>query len=194
MQTDANFSHYPKCQVMMRSIKKHNSVRLVMALILLFLNIPVTITPLATRYGIIFVIFALLYTAGVFISFLFAVPETPKFCIIPAILIFLGILSEWIAFPIALLMLLSLAWVVPDYKKLKWLKEQSGYPQFSERFDEQMQKLGKGYQPEHHFDHIHDAQMKDAFEETPAEESPSSAQNIEMPDVPEIPERPDFYE
>ena len=188
MQTDTDFSHYPKCQVMMRTIEKHNSVRMVMAFILLFLNIPVKITPLATQFGIIFVIFALVYTAGIFISFLFAVPETPKFCIIPTVLVLLGIISECIDFPLAFVLLLLLALVIPDYKKLKWLKEQPGYPQFSERFDEQMQSFGKAYQPEHHFDHVHDAEMKDAFEETPAEQAPSTAQNIEMPDVPELPE------
>lgn len=188
MQTENDISHYQKCQAMMRSIEKHNTIRTVSALILLFLNIPMAITPLATRYGIVFVLFALLYTAGTFISFLFAVPETPKFCAIPTVLILLGIISGWIFFPLAFLLLILLLWVLPDYKKLKWLEEQPGYPHFNTRFDEQMQTFQRGYQPEHYFDHVHTAEMKDAFEEIPAEEAPSTAQAVEMPDIPEIPE------
>ncbi len=192
MQKEANFSHYQKCQAMMRSIEKHNSVRTIAVLLLLFLNIPMAITPLATRYGIIFVIFALLYTAGLFISFLFAVPKTPKFCIIPAVLLVLGLLSGWVFFPFVFLLLLLLGWVYLDYKKLAWLETQPGYPQFSERFDDQQKTFGREYQPEHHFDHVRDAEMKDAFEETPAEEAPSTARNIEMPDAPEIPKGDEF--
>jgi len=177
----------------MKKIEKHNTHRMITNLILLFLNIPLAITPMARQYGIIFAFFALLYTAGVFVSLLFAVPEKPKFCIIPAVLLLLGLISGWIFFLFAVILLLLLVWVLADYKKLSWLKEQSGYPHFNIRFDEQMQNYGKAYQPEHSFDHIHESQMKDAFEEPPAEQSVSTAQNIQMPDAPEIPERTDFH-
>jgi len=188
MQTENDISHYPKCQAMMRRIEKHNTIRIVSVLILLFLNIPMAITPLATSYGIVFVIFALLYTAGTFISFLFADPETIRFCAIPAILVLLGLFSGWIFFPFAILLLVILLWVSGDYKKLKWLKTQTGYPHFNTRFDDQMQSFQKEYQSEYHFDHIHDAEMKDAFDEIPAEEKQSTAQAVEMPDAPDIPE------
>lgn len=176
-------SHYPKCQAMMRKIQKHNSIRVILALIILFLNIPIAITPLANRYGLIFVISALLYLTGILISFLFSVPETPKICIIPLILIIMGIISKWLFVPFAVLLLMLLILVIPDYHKLKWLKTQKGYPQFSLRFDEQMQNFGKDYQPEHHLDHVTDAEMPDVSQETPSEETPSTSESIAMPDI-----------
>lgn len=191
---EPDFSRYQEYQSMMRKIEKHNSFRLKSALFLLFFDIPTALIPLAQQYGLGFTVFALLYLAGILISFVFSVPETPKFCIIPAILILLGMVSGCVFFGFGILLLALLAWVIPDSKKLNFLKEQPGYPHFSERFDDQMQKFGKDYQPEHHFDHVHDAEMKDAFEETPAEQAVSSAQHIEMPDVPEISERSDFHE
>lgn len=193
MQTEQETAHYQKCQMMMKKIEKHNSIRTIASLLLLFLDIPLEITPMSRQYGIIFAIFALLYIIGTFVSLLFAVPETPKFCIVPAVLLLLGLVSQWLAFPIAFVLILLFMWIYPDYKKLQWLKEQSGYPHFNARFDDQMQSFGKEYQSEHVFDHIHDAEMKDAFDEMPAEQAPSTAQQIEMPDVPELPERTDFH-
>ena len=191
--TEANSSHYTECQVMMRKIEKHNSIRLEIAAGLLFIDIPIALIPLTNLYGLGFTIFALLYLAGILISFVFSVPETPKICAVPAILILLGICSGVVCIPVGLILLALLGCVIPDYKKLKFLKEQPGYPQFSERFDEQSEHFGKEYQSEYTFDSVRDAEMKDAFEEIPAEIPSSTAQNIEMPDVPELPERSDFY-
>ena len=178
-------SHYPKCQTMMRKIAKHNSIRLIAVAVILFLNIPVAITPLVSRYGLILLIFALLYTAGILISFLFAVPETPKICIIPGILILMGLISGWLFFVFAFILLMLLGWVIPDYKKLEWLKTQEGYPQFSERFDEQMQKFGKEYQPEYRIQPVQETEMPDVSRETPAEESASTSESVVMPDIPD---------
>ena len=84
-------------------------------------------------------------------------------------------------------------WVYKDSKKLNFLKEQPGYPHFSERFDEQMETFGKEYQSAHTFDNLRDAEMKDAFEEPPEEYRTHSAQHVEMPDAPGIPERSDSH-
>ena len=194
MQRESEISHYPKCQAMMRRIEKNSSFRLKSAVFLLFLNIPLEIIPLTSRHGLGVTVFALLYTVETLISFVFAVPEKPNVCIISTLLIMLGIIGNWLSLVFGIPLLLLLMWVIQDYKKLKWLKEQSGYPHFSERFDEQMQKFGKDYQPEHALEHVPDTEMKDISEATLAEYVPSSAQNIEMPDIPEFSERTDFHE
>ena len=190
---EQEFSDYEKYQTMMRKIEKNNSVRLKFAAIMLFFDVPIALTPLTSLYGLGFTVFALLYLAGIFIAFVFSVPETPKVSLITVILILLGMISGCVVWGIGFFLLGLLIWVIPDSKKLEFLKQQEGYPQFSERFDRQMEDFGKEYQPEYGFDNIHDAEMKDAFEETPAEIPSSTAQIIEMPDVPEISERSDFY-
>ena len=187
------FSDYQKYQTMMRKIEKHNSIRLKITAGMLFADVPLALIPLAGQYGLIFVIIALLYLAGIMISFVFSVPETPKICGISAILTLIGICSGVVCFPVGLILFALLAWVIPDYKKLKFLKQQKGYPQFSERFDEQSEHFGKDYQPEHLLDNVHHAEMKDAFEETPEEIFTSTAQAVEMPAAPELTERSDFY-
>ena len=135
--TESDHSNYVKHRTMMQSIEKHNSIRLGVAAVLLFLNIPAALYSLAAQYGIVFTVIALLYVGGILVSFMFSVPETPKLCAIPAVLILLGIASGCIFFVIGLLLLLLLVWVIPDYKKLEFLKTQEGYPQFNERFDVQ---------------------------------------------------------
>ncbi len=190
---ESDFSHYPEYQVMMRKITKHNSVRLISAAVLLFLNVPVALIPLTNQYGLGFTIFALLYLAGILVSFAFAVPETLKLCAIPAFLILLGIISECIFWGFGFLLLLLLVWVIPDYKKLEFLKKQEGYPQFNERFEKQSEQFMKEYQSEYSFDIPENIEMKDAFEEMPAEISSNTAQHVQMPDAFELSERSDFY-
>ncbi len=191
--TEPDSSRYVKYQTMMRKIEKNNSFRLKAAAVLLFLDVPAALIPMANRYGLGFTIVALLYLAGILISFIFAVPETPKICIVSAILILLGTVSGCVFFGFGIVLLALLAWVYKDSKKLNFLKEQPGYPHFSERFDEQMETFGREYQSAHTFDNLRDAEMKDAFEEPPEEYRPHSAQHVEMPDAPGIPERSDFH-
>lgn len=187
------FSDYQKYQTMMRKIEKHNSIRLKIAAGMLFADIPIALIPLTNLYGLGFTIFALLYLVGILIAFVFSVPETPKICGVSVILTLIGICSGVVCFPVGLILFALLAWVIPDYKKLKFLKQQKGYPQFSERFDEQSEHFGREYQAEHVLDNVHDAEMKDAFEEAPEEIFTSTAQAVEMPDVSELTERSDFY-
>ena len=73
---------------------------------------------------------------------------------------------------------------IPECKKAVWIKKQEGYPHFNERFDEQMRVFGKEYQPDHRFDHVHDAEMLDM----PEQGSPDFTvkPKTEMPEIPDI--------
>ena len=75
--TEPDSSRYVEYQTMMRKIEKHNSFRLKAAAVLLFMDVPAALIPMANRYGLGFTTVALLYLAGILISFVFAVPETP---------------------------------------------------------------------------------------------------------------------
>ncbi len=191
--TELNFSHYQEYQTMMRRIEKNNSFRLKVVASLLFADVPLSLIPLTNLYGLGFTVFALLYLIGILISFVFAVPETPKMCILSVILITLGIVSGCVFFIFGIILLFVLAWVYRDSRKMDFLKKQPGYPHFSERFDEQMETFRNDYQPEHPLNNLHDAEMKDAFEEVPEEYTPRSVQYVEMPEAPGVPERSDSH-
>lgn len=72
---------------------------------------------------------------------------------------------------------------IPEYKKFAWIREQPGYPHFSERFDEQ--NAHREYEPEHH--------AVPTAQETilPAQDVPDAPEAmppVEMPGIDEFPE------
>ncbi|MBD5142347.1 MAG: hypothetical protein HDT22_01875 [Ruminococcus sp.] len=182
-----DMSHYDKCRTMMMKHKKNHMLRISIVAFLMLINAYVRVirSPLEYHAGYLLVFFfgigVLIYCIITLIIGLFAVPEKPKLLATTCILLFMGIISKWIALYLGIPMLLLFLWQIPETKQAVWIKQQEGYPHFNERFTGQMRNFGKEYQPEHKFDDLHDIEMPD-IPETP---SPDFAVK-EMPSIPEF--------
>ena len=196
IELKADTSHYDKCRMLMLKHKNYHKTRLIIMGITLLLNSYLNITlPIrygkslfvgSTIYGFAFGIVAFLYCVGILILKLFAVPEKPKLLILDGLLIILGMISDLVNPALGILLLIVCITEIPECKQAVWIQNQAGYPYFNERFDEQMEKFGKEYQPDHELDHISQAEMLDILEE-------GSPDFIVKPKT-EIPEIPDISE
>ncbi|MDE5754926.1 MAG: hypothetical protein K2H89_10360, partial [Oscillospiraceae bacterium] len=185
MKTDT--SHYDKCRTMMIKHKKNHLLRIGLVAFLMLINayVKVVRSPIDQGrlylWGFFFGVGILIYCVITLVIGLFAVPEKPKLLAATCILLFIGIIGEWLAPYLGIPMLLIFLWQIPEAKQAIWIKQQEGYPHFNERLTEQMKNFGKEYQPEHKFDDLHDAEMPD-LPETP---SPDFVVK-EMPSIPEF--------
>lgn len=181
-------AHYDKCRTMMLTHKRHHLKRAVLVAILMLMNAFISIIRVPITYGTPYLygfflgIVIFLYCAVTVVIGFFAVPEKPKLLIITCLLILGGLLDGWIALYFGIPMLMLFLWQIPEAKQAVWLKTQTGYPHFNERFDEQMSHFGKAYQPDHQLDNLRDAEMLD-MPETP---SPDFVLPNEMLPIPEV--------
>ncbi|MDE6005234.1 MAG: hypothetical protein K2G88_07595 [Oscillospiraceae bacterium] len=182
-----DMSHYDKCRTMMMKHKKNHMLRVGLVAFLMLINAYVKVirSPIDQRafylFGFFFGVGILIYCIITLAIGLFAVPEKPKLLATTCILLFIGIIGEWLAPYLGIPMLLLFLWQIPEAKQAVWIKQQEGYPHFNERFTEQMLNFGKEYEPEHKFDDLHHTEMPD-MPETP---SPDFVVK-EMPSIPEF--------
>lgn len=171
MQNQTDTAHYEQCRKMLQTHKKNHKIRLTVTGLLLLLNLFRNMQlPIAHNlpylYGFSFGIVSILYCLLILAAALFSVPEKPKLTVLTGIITIAGILIDFVHPICGIIILLVHLTEIPECRQALWIQRQSGYPHFSERFDEQMKHFGKAYQPEHHF---HDTET-------------------EMPGIPEMPD------
>lgn len=101
---------------------------------------------LAFGYGMLALVFSGICLALAF----FGSHEYPKLYIALFPVILLAILAgcyQWIIGALLILLFLTAA---PEYTKMKWIRQQPGYPYFNERFQEQL--VNSDYIPDHELD------------------------------------------
>lgn len=168
-------SHYDKCRTLMNVHKSHHQKRMLFFSILIVLNLYLAVA-IPVKYhlsliygkflqGVTFGAFAFVYSAGILVLLLFAVPEKPKLLMLAGLLIILGIITDFIHLIAGIPLLILCISQIPECKQALWVKKQEGYPYFNERFDEQMQVFGQEYQADHLLDNVHDAEMLDIPEQ-----------------------------
>ena len=149
-------------------------------------------------------VLALLFSLGTLALAFFGTQERIKLYIALLVEIVLAVLAgcyHWIMGGVLLVMFLL---AIPEYKKMRWIVQQPGYPYFNERFDEQ--QINSEYEPDHKLDGKRSGSMLDTDGnpvEMPAEYAkpsavqPTAAYSMhmgsspdEMPGIDEILETP----
>ena len=172
--------HYSKCKTLLERYNRHIRIRLVIMAILLMAGIYVT----AYDFSLMKMLLTIMFSVGVLALAFFQTMEQLwlYLVLLAAIAVgtFSGILTN-VGFAELVLYLTA----IPAYRKFKWIREQPGYPHFSERLDEQM--AHREYEPEYH--PAPAAQFFSAAEQ--ATESSTSAEmpTVEMPGIDEFPEQ-----
>ena len=160
-----DMSHYEKCRKMMRKHEQYHKLQVGLVTFamlenafwrIVILHVEETIYSL---WEFFMEIGILLYCTMILIIGVFVLPKKPKLLAITCILLFIGMMFGWIAWYIGMIMMGLFLLQIPETKLAVWLKQQEGYPHFNERLTEQTQNVKKGYQPEHKFDNLHDAEM-----------------------------------
>ncbi|MDE5754927.1 MAG: hypothetical protein K2H89_10365 [Oscillospiraceae bacterium] len=160
-----DMSHYDKCRTLMIKQKQYHKLRVGLVTFAMLENAFWRIVILQaeeTIYSLLeffMEIGILLYLVMILVIGVFVVPKKPKLLVITCIFIFIGMISGWIAWHLGMIMLGLFLLQIPETKLAVWLKQQEGYPHFNERLTEQTQNFKKGYQSEHKFDNLHDAEM-----------------------------------
>ncbi len=194
MEVGKDTSHYDKCRTLMNVHKTRHQKRLFCFSVLTLLNLYLAIA-LPVKYhlsliygkflqGVTFGLFAFIYSIGLLVLLLFAVPEKPKLLLLAILLIISGVLLEFIHLIAGIPMLILCLSQIPECRQALWIRKQEGYPHFNKRFDEQMRYFGKEYQPDHPLDSVHETKMLDM----PEEASPDFTvkPKDEMPEIPDI--------
>ena len=162
-------SHYDKCRKMMKKQKQYHKLRVGLVTFAMLenafwrtiiLHVEETIYSLREFFMEIGI---LLYFVIILVIGVFVVPKKPKLLAVTYILIFIGMIFNWIAWHLGIIMLGLFLLQIPETKQATWLKQQEGYPHFNERLTEQTQNFKnfkkKSYQSEYKFDNSQDAEM-----------------------------------
>ena len=184
-------SHYGKCREILHKIERHNTARNAVSIIFLIINFWYVMIVMTEHSGILTAVFGVIYTIQITIALLFSTPEHPKICIVSAFLTVFGMISEWLIPSFGILFLIFLIIIIPDRKNLNWVKEQSGYPYFSEYLDEKLQNSEKGYQPEQLPESVSGENMPELSDIPPVKKFTGTRTGFHMP---ELSERTDFHE
>ncbi len=195
-------SHYDRCRTLMNIHKTHHRNRMIIFSFLTLASMYFSITLPVTHnlnlihgtaaYGLLFGMFAILYSVGIFILICFSVPEKPKLLLLAGLLIISGIMLGVINLIIGIIMLIVCVSEIPECRQALWVKKQEGYPHFNKRFDEQMQHFGRAYQPDHAPDHRRDAEMLDIPEKSSPDFIVSPKDEIfQIPDISDLSRKDD---
>ncbi len=154
-------AHYTQCRELMHKHRKNHMLRFWLMTGLCVMNgyiylIPMPMTrttndyPIFVRNGIwdigfLFAVIGFILMIAVMALSFFATQHKPKLiCLTQAVIVLavvIDVMLLWIAVPCMLLCF----WSHSEVGKEKWLREQSGYPYFNERFTEQMTSYGHKY-------------------------------------------------
>ena len=186
-------SHYGKCREILRKIQRHNTARTARSIVCLILNFWYVMIITTEQSGILTTVFAVIYTLELLIALLFSSPEHPRISLISAVLILFGMISEWLEPSFGIVFLILLIIIIPDRKNLNWVKEQSGYPYFSEYLDEKLQNSQKEYQPEHLPESVSGENMPELTDIPPVKKFTGTRTGSNMPELPEFSERTDSH-
>ncbi len=155
-------SHYDECRSIMERHKRNHKKRTTLLFILIIMNGYFHIVPMPMlradgafarnaifTSGFGYAVLAFLVSIGLLAVGFLATSEKPTlirvgFVLIGISLIF-GLINPIILLFIFVLFLLALF----ETKKAAWVKQQPGYPYFSERFYEQMENFSQNYKPDH---------------------------------------------
>ncbi len=194
MKVGKDTSHYDKCRTLMNIHKNNHQKRFLFFAILILLNLYLAIS-LPVKYhlsliygqflqGVMFGVFAFIYSVVLLVLMLFAVPEKPKLLVLVILLIISGIMLDFIHLIAGIPMLILCFLQIPECRQALWIQKQEGYPHFNERFDEQMQYFGKEYQSYHPLDKVQETEMLDIPEESSPDFTVKPQNEIlEIPDI-----------
>ena len=133
-------------------------------------------------YGTAVELTALLLSLSILIFFCFS--GMKDICLLTVF----GTLANAFHLAVGIPVLLILLSQIPELMQEKWLKEQPGYPEFNERFDEQMENFGKEYQSDYAF-HSAITEMPELPELSSLDMFiKEQTETFEMPAIPEISE------
>ncbi len=162
-------SHYTKCRELMHKHRKNHMLRFWLTVAICVMNgyiylvpMPMTRTtddyPIFVRNGIwdigfLFAVIGFILMIAIMALSFFATQDRPKLiCLTQAVLVLavvIDVMLLWLAIPCMLLCF----WSHSEVGKEKWLREQSGYPYFNERFTEQMTSYGHKYKSRYDLRH-----------------------------------------
>lgn len=198
----ADTSHYAHCRTLMMKFKKNHFRRLILTAIVLVLNFYVHVLTFGVKYG--GPSFEAAQALGVGVSMLpFGMGMATLICSIIALvlafftevqrqklvffligLIVLCALADFIHWLLAALIVVCWLTHIKDLLNFRWVKEQPGYPHFSERFEEQLEN--SEYKPMHKMDNKREAKMTDLAEGEVDYSLEFGKREDEMPGISEI--------
>ena len=99
-------------------------------------------------------------------------------------LLLLGLISKLFAWWCAVPLLIVYLTEIPETRKMKWVMEQEGYPYFSERFSEQLEK--SEYVPLHKLDGKKSKKQENVQKFTETFGAEGEMPSVSLDDVPEL--------
>ncbi|MDE5564866.1 MAG: hypothetical protein K2I93_06900, partial [Oscillospiraceae bacterium] len=121
----------------------------------------------------------LIFSLACLVLALFGDHHHPKLCFALIILLVLGGVTDCYQWMLASVMVLMYLAAIPEYRKMRWILKQPGYPYFNERFQEQL--LHSEYEPMHKLDNKKHGVMAGLENDEEAETSSIVPQTSNMP-------------
>ncbi len=208
-------AHYPACKTLQQKLQKLHNIRCWVTIFCCVLNgyfhiIPMPMMrnaeelPIWVRNGIwgmgfVWAVlgFFMMFAIGI-LGFL-ATPEKRRLNGILAALLVICFLCDLVLPLLGIPMLALTVWELAVGRKAIWLAGQPGYPYFSERFAEQLKKVGKPYESRYDLTSAIDDMMcaldenreQDPFNSEPAQKPlPEGIAGADIPFVEQAPPRP----